>query len=232
MQAPRPPDRAAKKGRAVAHAAPPSRGGYGWRSLPFRRASRRTGTGALQPELVRRAEPAPHLRGGVLDLDRVQRREPRHLGEQSGRHAEQQVLQRGRRGVAAAAVGWLVGLQPETPDPTDHVAVTVDARLRPDEPVALVGCGAFHRGALALVHRPHALQVHPSLLSHACSLCRPVDGQDTVGDPAPGRPRDRKSTRLNSSHVEISYAVFCLKKKKKNKQTKSQKNKEKHKLNK
>src|SRR5690349_23105348 len=29
------------------------------------------------------------------------------------------------------------------------------------------------------------------------------------------RGRDRKSTRLNSSHVEISYAVFCLKKKKK-----------------
>src|SRR5207253_7822662 len=28
--------------------------------------------------------------------------------------------------------------------------------------------------------------------------------------------RDRKSTRLNSSHVAISYAVFCLKKKKKN----------------
>src|SRR6266511_5663308 len=31
--------------------------------------------------------------------------------------------------------------------------------------------------------------------------------------------RDRKSTRLNSSHVKISYAVFCLKKKKKNKNT-------------
>src|SRR2546427_1658428 len=28
--------------------------------------------------------------------------------------------------------------------------------------------------------------------------------------------RDRKSTRLNSSHSQISYAVFCLKKKKKN----------------
>src|SRR5439155_20169003 len=28
------------------------------------------------------------------------------------------------------------------------------------------------------------------------------------------RPQDRKSTRLNSSHVAISYAVFCLKKKK------------------
>src|SRR5690349_21932231 len=31
--------------------------------------------------------------------------------------------------------------------------------------------------------------------------------------------RDRKSTRLNSSHVEISYAVFCLKKKKKKLET-------------
>src|SRR2546430_12552745 len=31
----------------------------------------------------------------------------------------------------------------------------------------------------------------------------------------PGFERDRKSTRLNSSHSQISYAVFCLKKKKK-----------------
>src|SRR3712207_7603750 len=31
---------------------------------------------------------------------------------------------------------------------------------------------------------------------------------------ARGRERDRKSTRLNSSHANISYAVFCLKKKK------------------
>src|SRR6266496_4639746 len=34
--------------------------------------------------------------------------------------------------------------------------------------------------------------------------------------PWPALELDRKSTRLNSSHVEISYAVFCLKKKKKN----------------
>src|SRR2546430_5920701 len=34
------------------------------------------------------------------------------------------------------------------------------------------------------------------------------------GDRAPGRAtQDRKSTRLNSSHSQISYAVFCLKKK-------------------
>src|SRR3989442_9626447 len=42
------------------------------------------------------------------------------------------------------------------------------------------------------------------------------DGVDVAGH-ARGqddRERDRKSTRLNSSHVRISYAVFCLKKKK------------------
>src|SRR5690349_22842618 len=37
----------------------------------------------------------------------------------------------------------------------------------------------------------------------------------SVVDIAKMDPKDRKSTRLNSSHVEISYAVFCLKKKKK-----------------
>src|SRR5258707_7723933 len=31
---------------------------------------------------------------------------------------------------------------------------------------------------------------------------------------SPGESKDRKSTRLNSSHANISYAVFCLKKKK------------------
>src|SRR3712207_6968486 len=36
-----------------------------------------------------------------------------------------------------------------------------------------------------------------------------------LDDPrVPRRSRDRKSTRLNSSHANISYAVFCLKKKK------------------
>src|SRR5690349_23102334 len=44
-----------------------------------------------------------------------------------------------------------------------------------------------------------------------------------AGNPLQDRipQRDRKSTRLNSSHVEISYAVFCLKKKKKKKQSDS-----------
>src|SRR5882724_12194184 len=37
--------------------------------------------------------------------------------------------------------------------------------------------------------------------------------------PPPSPRRDRKSTRLNSSHLGISYAVFCLKKKKKKKES-------------
>src|SRR5687768_18264871 len=40
-----------------------------------------------------------------------------------------------------------------------------------------------------------------------------------AGTPTSTPTPDRKSTRLNSSHGYISYAVFCLKKKKKNKQT-------------
>src|SRR3712207_8634950 len=41
-----------------------------------------------------------------------------------------------------------------------------------------------------------------------------VGGRDRAGRSA---VRDRKSTRLNSSHANISYAVFCLKKKKQHK---------------
>src|SRR2546427_2473104 len=50
-----------------------------------------------------------------------------------------------------------------------------------------------------------------------CPKCKDhnvVEGEtwSVYGDPKTG---DRKSTRLNSSHSQISYAVFCLKKKKK-----------------
>src|SRR2546430_8644851 len=52
------------------------------------------------------------------------------------------------------------------------------------------------------------------------SLLRAAEGLDlnlrsvTYSSPPPVLARDRKSTRLNSSHSQISYAVFCLKKKK------------------
>src|SRR5688572_33090559 len=46
------------------------------------------------------------------------------------------------------------------------------------------------------------------------SGARPVHGAHQPGADAGGQGEDRKSTRLNSSHSQISYAVFCLKKNK------------------
>src|SRR3989454_3770488 len=52
-------------------------------------------------------------------------------------------------------------------------------------------------------------------LRHAVTMSlRPQDDRGSVGPGAAKQLRDRKSTRLNSSHLVISYAVFCLKKKK------------------
>src|SRR5207253_3466258 len=48
---------------------------------------------------------------------------------------------------------------------------------------------------------------------HPLSTCVQRWSATTCGN-CPGARLDRKSTRLNSSHVAISYAVFCLKKKK------------------
>src|SRR5690625_6041900 len=45
-------------------------------------------------------------------------------------------------------------------------------------------------------------------------LQRQAAAADAAGEAVAQRREDRKSTRLNSSHVAISYAVFCLKKKK------------------
>src|SRR3712207_7296172 len=83
-------------------------------------------------------------------------------------------------------------------------------------------------------------EIYTLSLHDALPISRPAppDGRTTAERPLPGpRPRtgvsavisapalefelppeleaDRKSTRLNSSHANISYAVFCLKKKKK-----------------
>src|SRR2546422_6111515 len=88
-----------------------------------------------------------------------------------------------------------------------------------------------------MIRRPPRSTLFPytTLFRSVClrPLCWPLQhrGGDTVGvsddahagaerwfklgwETAPGRDGDRKSTRLNSSHGYISYAVFCLKKKK------------------
>src|SRR5256885_4149235 len=67
-----------------------------------------------------------------------------------------------------------------------------------------------------------ALPIYPlaDVLAAHGFACRLLDvvghGASSVGMSRKSSSRDRKSTRLNSSHLVISYAVFCLKKKKKN----------------
>src|SRR5207249_11969838 len=59
-------------------------------------------------------------------------------------------------------------------------------------------------------------EVHTPPIARTAGPDAPAPGDLHAADAGP-HGRDRKSTRLNSSHVSISYAVFCLKKKKKNK---------------
>src|SRR5438034_5033919 len=68
------------------------------------------------------------------------------------------------------------------------------------------------------------------LLIGRSASARFVSGTKISPRPTPRknqRPEDRKSTRLNSSHTVISYAVFCLKKKKKHKKNKNNNKKKK-----
>src|SRR2546427_6242692 len=60
--------------------------------------------------------------------------------------------------------------------------------------------------------------VMPLRTQAGCDGANEHGNRQAVGDGHANPPEegDRKSTRLNSSHSQISYAVFCLKKKKKN----------------
>src|SRR3712207_7711785 len=57
-------------------------------------------------------------------------------------------------------------------------------------------------------------EVHQVVLKRLDDGWHEIDDADAVAPDEPAPFRDRKSTRLNSSHANISYAVFCLKKKK------------------
>src|SRR5690606_40218450 len=101
-----------------------------------------------------------------------------------------------------------------------------------DETFHFAVCACLARGLTDTTTRPSAMRVLSSFLemttwtpesdatgtaraiasSHYLALIRSrAVGQDELKDSL--WLADRKSTRLNSSHVKISYAVFCLKKK-------------------
>src|SRR5207253_7054141 len=78
---------------------------------------------------------------------------------------------------------------------------------------------------LTRCHSPHQIPTDSGPSSCARDSAAPPPrpeetwrrSRPTAHDEGPESVGDRKSTRLNSSHVAISYAVFCLKKKKRNK---------------
>src|SRR3712207_8773814 len=73
------------------------------------------------------------------------------------------------------------------------------------------------RGLRAVLLHAHRLTAgrHARCAGHPGGLVAAADARRGVVLRAlPAHPLDRKSTRLNSSHANISYAVFCLKKKK------------------
>src|SRR5438309_8378929 len=69
-------------------------------------------------------------------------------------------------------------------------------------------------GAEVAGEEPHEVG---DLARRAPPVVRREGEQGELADAETRRARDRKSTRLNSSHSSISYAVFCLKKKNKDK---------------
>src|SRR5262245_9590896 len=114
-------------------------------------------------------------------------------------------------------------------------------RFLGSHPQAAVRCGrerrrrgqprpAGRRGARAVQciqafagrhHELVARRVAPDRFDTEDSRRSGMPAASVVRQAAEAAPRDRKSTRLNSSHLGISYAVFCLKKKKKKKKKKT-----------
>src|SRR3712207_7262316 len=70
--------------------------------------------------------------------------------------------------------------------------------------------------ALPISHRDRPQPAEPPDHQHARRAGPPDPRPGDRSRPGQRHLQDRKSTRLNSSHANISYAVFCLKKKKKN----------------
>src|SRR3989442_8213285 len=85
----------------------------------------------------------------------------------------------------------------------------------------LLGCDGgpldgFERGHFARVHAVNEGELIVLRDENALAFCREEEIDELVSGlrVRSAFDQDRKSTRLNSSHVRISYAVFCLKKKK------------------
>src|SRR5207253_9662404 len=102
-----------------------------------------------------------------------------------------------------------------------HILFFSSLRSRPPSFTLFPYTTLFRSAAVARVSRlPLHSAGHPASPRDSARTQLPkanLHFGDRASTPAETPRRDRKSTRLNSSHVAISYAVFCLKKKKKKK---------------
>src|SRR5690606_41157896 len=101
-----------------------------------------------------------------------------------------------------------ISSRPRIRRPSSGAWITGRRRSRP-EPSAIKAASSCEGAAFSFppVKQDKAPQPGTSLAAHALPLHLRMEDSMTAAD------KDRKSTRLNSSHVKISYAVFCLKKK-------------------
>src|SRR3712207_8784278 len=79
--------------------------------------------------------------------------------------------------------------------------------FRSELPVVALGAERHLQDAVGVGDAGHAVGLDAPERHETRAPC----AHDELADPL-SRVRDRKSTRLNSSHANISYAVFCLKK--------------------
>src|SRR5207247_9189317 len=110
------------------------------------------------------------------------------------------------------------------PMPSHRATSCLVSRPRPPPALPLFPYTTLFRSprVTAALGGPPDDAVAPALrqLGEMAAVAVPADEQrHSLPATAAISPRDRKSTRLNSSHEWISYAVFCLKKKKTRKQS-------------
>src|SRR5207244_58 len=166
-----------------------------------RAGDRGAGGGRQRARADGRAEPARGVPGGQ-----------RHIHQRGDGEADSRACRRGGEGVERLealeaevaeldpqAAGQSVFRDPERLSEAEEAAAKVrEGGAPPPGPSAAFPLAAFAVGASNQV----------AVSAARAALERPGKKYN----PLVGRPRDRKSTRLNSSHQIISYAVICLKK--------------------
>src|SRR3712207_8204645 len=111
-------------------------------------------------------------------------------------------------GYTRATMDGTKGSQPARGSQSQKTVLSSDCRLQ-------LAC--MKPESLVIVDQHATVNTFPGLVHTARHTTRVCNTRSRWGNPYGSQPpKDRKSTRLNSSHANISYAVFCLKKKKHN----------------